>query len=99
MREYYEELWQRLPDPLESPDFELRRRFLLEEVGLDGIYIDEFNQAWNRSVRSYSGWDGVSVEINPQTGEIARKYVSCGLAGIPSRPGMPESIRPIQMAR
>src|SRR5207253_11108403 len=27
----------------------------------------------------------VSVELNPETGEIAKKYVSCGLAGIPSR--------------
>jgi Concanavalin A-like lectin/glucanases superfamily len=62
-----------------------QERSLLEEVGLDGVYIDEFNQAWNRSVRSYSGWDGVSVEINPDSGEMARKYVNCGLAGIPSR--------------
>ena len=60
-------------------------KFLIEEVGLDGIYIDEFNQSWNRNVRSYSGWDGVSVEINSDTGEIAKKFVSCGLAGIPSR--------------
>jgi hypothetical protein len=62
-----------------------QERFLIEETGLDGVYIDEFNQAWTRNVRSYSGWDGVSVEINPKTGEIARKYVSCSLAGIPSR--------------
>jgi ubiquinone/menaquinone biosynthesis C-methylase UbiE len=32
VRDYYEELWQRLPDSLEVPDFELRRRFLLSEV-------------------------------------------------------------------
>lgn len=60
-------------------------RFLIEEVGLDGIYIDEFSQAWSRNIRSSSGWDGVSVEIDPETGKIANKYVSCGLAGIPSR--------------
>jgi ubiquinone/menaquinone biosynthesis C-methylase UbiE len=32
VRDYYEELWQRLPDQLDPPDWELRRRFLLEEV-------------------------------------------------------------------
>lgn len=32
MRDYYDELWQRLPGRLELPDFELRRGFLLQEV-------------------------------------------------------------------
>ena len=32
MREYYEELWQRLPDELSPPDWELRRAFLLDGV-------------------------------------------------------------------
>ena len=32
MRDYYEELWQELPDGLEPPDFELRRGFLLSEL-------------------------------------------------------------------
>ncbi|MEY2428971.1 MAG: hypothetical protein QOJ40_1856 [Verrucomicrobiota bacterium] len=60
-------------------------KYLIEEAGLDGIYIDEFNQSWNRQVRSYAGWDGVSVEINSATGAIRKKFVSCGLAGIESR--------------
>lgn len=32
MRDYYEDLWRRLPEELEVPDFELRRRFLLADV-------------------------------------------------------------------
>ncbi len=32
MKEYYEDLWERLPAQLASPHFELRRRFLLEHV-------------------------------------------------------------------
>ena len=32
MRDYYEELWSRLPEELEPPNWELRRRFLLSEV-------------------------------------------------------------------
>ena len=32
MRDYYEELWQRLPPDLTAPDWELRRAFLLGEI-------------------------------------------------------------------
>jgi 2-polyprenyl-6-hydroxyphenyl methylase/3-demethylubiquinone-9 3-methyltransferase len=32
MKDYYEQLWERLPGELEPPDFELRRRFLLGEA-------------------------------------------------------------------
>ncbi|MBU0477655.1 LamG domain-containing protein [bacterium] len=61
-------------------------RFLIEDVGLDGIYIDEFNQAWSGgSIRSYEGWDGISVDIDSETGKIINKYINCSLAGIKSR--------------
>jgi len=60
-------------------------KFLLEDVGLDGFYIDEFNQAWRGGIPTYSGWDGWSVEMDPSTGRIARKYVDCSLAGVASR--------------
>lgn len=60
-------------------------KFLLDEVGLDGFYIDEFNQAWRGGIPSYSGWDGWSVEVDPQTGRIARQYVDCSLAGVAAR--------------
>jgi SAM-dependent methyltransferase len=32
VKDYYEELWRRLPDELSPPDYELRRRFLLGNV-------------------------------------------------------------------
>jgi SAM-dependent methyltransferase len=32
VREYFEELWQALPEELDPPHFEVRRRFLLKEV-------------------------------------------------------------------
>ncbi|MBI4558170.1 MAG: LamG domain-containing protein [Candidatus Hydrogenedentes bacterium] len=60
-------------------------KFLLEEVGLDGFYIDEFSQGWRGGIPSYEGWDGLSAEIDPRTGEIARPYVDCSLAGIAAR--------------
>ena len=59
-------------------------KFLLHDVGLDGYYIDEFNQAWT-DIRSYQGWDGVSAEVDPATGRLGSKYVDCGLAGSGAR--------------
>ena len=41
-------------------------RFLCEEVGLDGFYIDEFSLFW---VRSHDRWDGTTVDVNPRTGQ------------------------------
>jgi SAM-dependent methyltransferase len=32
MKDYYEQIWERLPDELEAPDFELRQDFLLGET-------------------------------------------------------------------
>ena len=60
-------------------------KFLIDEVGLDGFYIDEFNQAFHNDLRTYDGWDGCSAEIDLRTGKIARKYVDCSVAGIAAR--------------
>lgn len=57
-------------------------RFLIEQVGLDGFYIDEFSQYWERL---YDGWDGVTVDIDPRTGRITRRYTDASLAGIQPR--------------
>jgi ubiquinone/menaquinone biosynthesis C-methylase UbiE len=40
MREYYEELWERLPAGLEPPDLELRRGFLVSEARRDDRALD-----------------------------------------------------------
>ena len=61
-------------------------KFLLDEVGLDGFYIDEFSQGWRGGrIRTCEGWDGHSVDVDPRTGEIERKYVDCSLAGVQAR--------------
>lgn len=60
-------------------------RFLLDEVGMDGFYIDEFSQAWQGGIPSYHGWDGISAHVDRRTGQIRRKYVDCSLAGIQAR--------------
>ena len=57
-------------------------RFICEEVGLDGVYVDEFNCDW---LKSYGTWDGHSVDIDAATGEIVRRYTDCNVAGIKPR--------------
>jgi len=61
-------------------------RFLMEDVGMDGVYMDHFNMAFEDTQRyDYSGWDGVTVDIAPDTGQIARKYTDAALVGIGPR--------------
>jgi ubiquinone/menaquinone biosynthesis C-methylase UbiE len=40
VREYYEELWRRLPRELQPPDWETRRRFLLQGVSRGDRALD-----------------------------------------------------------
>lgn len=61
-------------------------RYLLEDVGLDGLYVDQFNMAFSDSQRySYEVWDGTTVDVDPATGRIARRYTDAGLVGIGAR--------------
>ncbi|HEY1248099.1 MAG TPA: hypothetical protein VGE97_03845, partial [Nitrososphaera sp.] len=80
-------------------------RFLLDDVGMDGLYIDEFSQAhswtsstagsWLRGVPTFpltdaDGWDKRSVIVDRLTGNISRKYIDCSLVGIQARIGILE---------
>jgi hypothetical protein len=60
-------------------------KFLIDEVGLDGFYIDEFSQGWSGGFKVYTGWDGVSADVNAKTGKIVRKYTDASLVGAPVR--------------
>ena len=63
--------------------------FLMDEVGLDGVYIDQFTLNWGPIGRSdrhtYEKWDGYTVDIDEVTGKITRKYTDCGLMGAEAR--------------
>ena len=60
IKDYYEELWERLPDQLELPDRELRLAFLLDAVSAgdrvldlgagDGTFTAELSRAGARAV-------------------------------------------------
>jgi SAM-dependent methyltransferase len=73
IKEYYEELWERLPADLEPPSYELRSRFLLDEVragdrALDlGCGAGEFTAAL-----AQAGAVAVGVEVADAAIERAR---------------------------
>ncbi len=56
-------------------------RFLIDEVGLDGFYIDEFVPYWDNRCYSYHTWDGWMVDIDSSTGEVTDKYTHPGIYG------------------
>ncbi|MCA1902003.1 MAG: hypothetical protein LDL53_07265 [Candidatus Hydrogenedens sp.] len=63
--------------------------FLMDEVGLDGVYIDQFTLNWGPIGRAdrhtYEKWDGYTVDIDEVTGKITRKYTDCGVIGAEAR--------------
>lgn len=68
-------------------------RFITDDVGLDGIYIDQFSLAFEGLQRySYEKQDGVTADIDKKTGEIVRKYTDGSFAGIGARQDLIDSI-------
>lgn len=60
-------------------------RFIMEDVGLDGVYIDNFNIAFKSDPSqryTYDLWDGVTVDIDPDNGKILRRYTDCAWVGV-----------------
>jgi hypothetical protein len=58
--------------------------FLLDEVGFDGFYIDQFSMAMS-TTRTYGAWDGRSAHVDPATGKIDRKFVNASILGVDAR--------------
>ena len=73
MRDYYEQLWERLPEQLGPPDWELRRSFLIENVrpgdqALDlGSGVGDFT-----AVLSDAGAQAVGADVAEAALERAR---------------------------
>lgn len=64
VKDYYEQVWERLPDELEPPDFELRRRFLLREARRGDRALDLGCGAGAfTSVLAGAGTDVIGVEV------------------------------------
>jgi hypothetical protein len=57
----------------------------IDELGMDGVYCDEFPLGQYGSTRTYGVWDGMSAETCFKTGELHGEYTDCSLAGIEAR--------------
>jgi len=67
--------------------------FLLDDVGFDGVYIDQFSLAFNLEDHfTYDYWDGNTVDIDPATGKVVRKYADVSLIGAPARRAWVEAV-------
>jgi hypothetical protein len=71
--------------------------FAMKECGADGMYIDCFSYGFSRSWArfTYDRWDGHTVDLDPRTHKITRKYADLSLL---SAPGQERIIRRIQAA-
>ncbi len=60
--------------------------FLLDDVGLDGLYIDQFSLAWSESPLRYtkSAWDGRTVVLDAN-GRVAAQWMDLGLVSAAAR--------------
>jgi len=68
-------------------------QFVTDDVGLDGVYIDQFSMAFDGMQRySYEKPDGTTADIDENTGEIMRGYTDGSLAGIEARAKLVDTI-------
>ena len=61
--------------------------YMMDEIGVKGIYIDQFNLGIRLAQpgrSDYSKWDGHTVDLKPN-GEISRAYTDCTYVGSPAR--------------
>jgi len=64
MKDYFEQIWERLPDELEPPHFDLRRRFLLREARRGDRALDLGCGAGTfTAVLAELGADAIGVEV------------------------------------
>ena len=60
-------------------------KFILHDIGADGIYLDEFLPIGEAKYAYDAAWDGCTVMINPKTHAVTRKRSSAVLLQMPWR--------------
>jgi SAM-dependent methyltransferase len=74
VKEYFEDLWQALPEELEPPHFEVRRRFLLSEVRAGDRALDlGCGTGAFTALLAHSGADAVGADVAEAALERARR--------------------------
>jgi SAM-dependent methyltransferase len=75
MRDYYEELWQNLPDALDPPDRPLRMQFLRAQVAAGERVLDlGCGDGWICAELVGLGAQPLGVEVAPAAVERARRH-------------------------
>jgi hypothetical protein len=70
-------------------------KFILEEIGLDGLYVDQFSLAFRSDPSqryNYDRWDGVTADIDPTTGRIVRRYTDGAWVGVQAQKKLSEYV-------
>jgi hypothetical protein len=70
--------------------------FIMEDVGLDGIYIDGFSLAFKADPSqryTYDRWDRRTVDIDARTGEIRNRYTDCALGAVQAQQRLIEYVQ------
>jgi hypothetical protein len=80
-------------DNYRHKDFLEQAVFLLDDVGLDGLYIDQFSLAWNEYPQRYNkaAWDGRTVVLD-DNGRVAAQWTDAGLVSAEARKAWVESV-------
>lgn len=73
-------------DNYRHKDFLEQAAFLLDDVGLDGLYIDQFSLAWAEHPQRYNkaAWDGRTVILD-ENGRVAGQWMDLGLVSAAAR--------------
>lgn len=67
-------------------------RFVLDDIGMDGVYIDQFAMSRGTHAYDFGRWDGHTVDLDPKTGRIVRKYAYVGVVSASSRRRIVEAV-------
>lgn len=69
--------------------------FAMKDCGADGMYIDCFSYGGSRSWcrYTYDRWDGHTVDLDPASHRIARKYADLALLSAPAQQRVVERIQ------
>lgn len=76
MREYYEELWEELPDDLTPADFERRRRFLVGDLA-PGLRVLDVGCGDGRFAEVVVGQGGVVTGVDVAEAALRRARARC----------------------
>lgn len=75
------------PGNARDQQFHEQLRWLLDEVGFDGVYIDQFSQAYSTSNRyTHGDWDGRTVTLDA-AGRVTEQLGDLGLLSAVARRG------------